>query len=230
MMKIIAHIHTDFPEKFGIPRQSGLVEGAQGVIVFESRYRQEAALKGLEEYSYMWVIWQFSEAMRDDWSATVRPPRLGGRKRVGVFATRSPFRPNPIGLSCVKIESVVIDQKLGPVIYVSGVDMLDGTPVYDIKPYLPYCDAYPDAKDGFAGRVKDKVLAVQWTQEVCAQWGEELSQGQKAAIEELLAQDPRTAYMEDEERIWGMCYADYNIKFQVKEDTACIIKITKTDK
>lgn len=230
-MKIIARMHTDFSEKFGIPRQSGLVENLRGRIVFEPQYRSVEALKGLEEYSHLWVIWQFSKAQREGWSATVRPPRLGGKKRVGVFASRSPFRPNPIGLSSVKIDGIVMDEKLGPVICVSGIDMLDGTPIYDIKPYLSYCDSHPGAKDGFAQRVKDRKLKVQWEATLPEEMKEEkFGEVHRETITKLLAQDPRTAYLDDEDRIWGMTYAGYNIKFKVKEDTVCIVEIEWADK
>ena len=153
-LKQIATIHTDFPEKFGIPRQSGLVGQLKGQIILEPAYRNREAFRGLAEYSHIWVLWEFSQAKREKWSPTVKPPRLGGNKRMGVFATRSPFRPNPIGLSALKLDSIEYHKTYGPVLHVSGVDMLDGTPVYDIKPYLPYADSYPDATDGFAGRVR----------------------------------------------------------------------------
>ena len=159
-MKVIAYIYTDFPEKFGIPRQSGLVEGAIGKIIFEPEYRVAEAVRGLEAYSHIWVLWKFSESERKEWSPTVRPPRLGGNKRMGVFATRSPFRPNPIGLSSVRLERVELDEKFGPVLWVSGVDMLDGTPIYDIKPYLAYCDSHAEALCGFADEVKEHALKV----------------------------------------------------------------------
>ena len=168
-IEIIARIHTDFPEKFGIPRQSGLVPELTGTIIFEKKYRNPDALRGICDFSHLWLIWEFSRARRDTWSATVRPPRLGGNTRVGVFATRSPFRPNPLGLSCVKLEKVTEDAELGPVLTVSGVDMLDGTPVYDIKPYLPYADSYPDATEGFAGRVRGKRIAVSIPEEMLRQ-------------------------------------------------------------
>ena len=149
-MKIIAHIHTDFPQKFGIPRQSGLVESLKGTIVFEPEYRSPDAVKGMEDYDYLWLLWKFQVPEKDNWSATVKPPRLGGNTAVGVFATRSPFRPNPIGLSSVKLEKVELTEHRGPVIHVSGVDLRDGTPIYDIKPYLPYVDSHPDARGGFS--------------------------------------------------------------------------------
>lgn len=159
-LKEIAVIHTDFPEKFGIPRQSGLVGGLQGTIVFSPEYRNADAIRGLNDFSHLWLVWGFSKAKKDHWSATVRPPRLGGKVRMGIFATRSPFRPNPIGLSSVKLESVTMDEKLGPIITVSGIDMLDGTPIYDIKPYLPHIDSHPEATGGFALSVSSEQLEV----------------------------------------------------------------------
>lgn len=222
-MKAIAHIYTEFPEKFGIPRQSGLVESLKGKIIFEPEYRVAEAVRGLEEYSHIWLLWEFSEAAKEKWSPTVRPPRLGGNKRVGVFATRSPFRPNPIGLSSVRLEKIEIDERLGPVLWVSGIDMLDGTPVYDIKPYLAYCDSHPEAECGFADRVKSHALlvtyeedAVKGIEDMCLQ-----------TICEVLAQDPRTAYVTEEDREWGLAYAGYNIRFKVKENVLCIIGIEK---
>lgn len=222
-MKIIAHIYTDFPEKFGIPRQSGLVEGLRGKIIFEPEYRVAEAVKGLEAYSHLWLLWNFSKAEREKWSATVRPPRLGGKKRMGVFATRSPFRPNPIGLSCVSLEGIEYDELLGPVIYVSGVDMLDKTPIYDIKPYLSYCDSYADAKCGFADEVKEHKLDVQYDEAVVRGVEEE----NLRTICDLLRQDPRTAYLEDEQRVWGITYAAYNIKFTVSGKKLQILEITE---
>lgn len=222
-MKIIAHIYTEFPEKFGIPRQSGLVEGLRGKIVFEPEYRVAEAVKGLEEYSHVWLLWKFSEAEREKWSPTVRPPRLGGKKRVGVFATRSPFRPNPIGLSSVKLEKITYEENSGPVIYVSGIDMLDGTPIYDIKPYLSYCDSHADAECGFADEVKKHALSVEYDPETEKEVGVQCMQ----TICDILAQDPRTAYMDDEEREWGLAYMDYNIKFTVRGEKLRILSITK---
>ncbi len=222
-MKVIAHIYTEFPEKFGIPRQSGLVKGLQGKIVFEPEYRVAEAIKGLEEYSHIWVLWKFSGAEREKWSPTVRPPRLGGKKRVGVFATRSPFRPNPIGLSSVKLEKVAYEEKFGPVLYVSGIDMLDGTPVYDIKPYLSYCDSHEDAECGFADEVKSHVLSVKYEPELEKEVGAECMR----TICEILQQDPRTAYMDDEERKWGLSYKEYNIKFSVRGEELRILEIAK---
>lgn len=222
-MKVIAHIYTEFPEKFGIPRQSGLVEGLRGKIVFEPEYRVTEAVKGLEEYSHIWILWKFSEAEREKWSPTVRPPRLGGKKRVGVFATRSPFRPNAVGLSSVKLERIEYEEKSGPVLYVSGIDMLDGTPVYDIKPYLSYCDSHADARCGFADDVKGHALSVKYNPELEKKVGAECMR----TICDILAQDPRTAYMEDEEREWGLAYKDYNIKFSVRGEDLRILDIAK---
>ncbi len=222
-MKIIAHIYTEFPEKFGIPRQSGLVEGLKGKIVFEPEYRVAEALKGLEEYSHIWLLWKFSKAEREKWSPTVRPPRLGGKKRVGVFATRSPFRPNPVGLSSVRLERIDYEENQGPVLYVSGIDMLDGTPIYDIKPYLSYCDSHEDAKCGFADEVKAHALSVIYE----ARFEDMVGKKQLQTICDILEQDPRTAYMDDEEREWGLAYTDYNIRFTVRGEQVRIIDITK---
>ena len=211
-LKIIADIHTDFPEKFGIPRQSGLIRGLGGRIVFRSEYRTAEAVRGIEGFSHLWLLWGFSKVTRKGWSATVAPPRLGGRKKMGVFATRSPFRPNPIGLSAVKLERVELDPHLGPVLYVSGIDMLDGTPIYDIKPYLPYADAYADAKGGFGQEVLEHRLEVNFPQALLAK----IPERERANVLEILAQDPRTAYIHDEAREWGVTYAGFNVLFYVK--------------
>ncbi len=220
-MKIIARIHTDFPEKFGVPRQSGLVPELQATIVFEPEYRNPDALKGLDGYSHIWLIWQFSEAMRDTWSPTVRPPRLGGDKRQGVFATRSPFRPNPIGLSSVKLERIELDSKQGPVLYISGADLMDGTPIYDIKPYLPFTDCHVDAVGGFADAFVDYGLDVQISDELLTQIPEE----KREALMGVLAQDPRPSYQNDPERIYGITFGKQNIKFQVKETMLTVVGI-----
>ena len=171
-MEIIAKIQTDFPTKFGIPRQSGLVESLKGVITFEPKYRNPQGVYGLDGYSYIWLLWSFSENHRQGWSATVKPPRLGGNKRMGVFATRSPFRPNDIGLSCVKLERVVLDEKNGPMLYVAGVDLMDQTPIYDIKPYIPFTDSHPDAKGGFSDAVRDYALEVEFPSHLLAHFPE----------------------------------------------------------
>lgn len=210
-MKVIAHIHTDFPTKFGIPRQSGIIESLQGTIVFEPEYRNPEAVRGLEEFSHLWLIWEFSEAKRDGWSATVRPPRLGGNVRKGVFATRSPFRPNPIGLSSVKLEKVEIDPKLGPVLHVSGADLMDGTPIYDIKPYIVYTDSHPEAISGFASKPAEYLLEVVFPEELLQQ----VPEAQRESLIAVLAHDPRPQYQDDPERVYGMAFADFEIKFKV---------------
>ena len=210
--KTIARIHTGFPEKFGIPRQSGIVE-TPGYIVFEPPYNNPDAVRGLEEFSHIWLIWQFSQAVRDDWSPTVRPPRLGGNTRVGVFASRSPFRPNPIGLSLVKLESIEYDHSLGLVLHVTGADILDGTPIYDIKPYLPYSEAKPDAEGGFAHRVMDDSMQVVLTEDADLEDAKEIPEEDLYTIKKLLAQDPRPRYQDDPERVYGMSYGDWEVKF-----------------
>lgn len=222
ILKKIAVIHTDFPEKFGIPRQSGLT-AAEGRIVFEPEYRNPDALKGIEEYSHLWIIWGFSKVPDRDWQPTVRPPRLGGNRRMGVFATRSPFRPNPVGLSLVELKAVEETKELGAVLCVQGVDMLDGTPVYDIKPYLPYAEAKETAAGGFAGRVKDENLEV----EIPEEWLEKIPKDRRRILAELLSQDPRPAYQDDPDRVYGMSYAGMEIKFQVREKKAKVCGIYK---
>lgn len=221
-MKIIAHIRTDFPEKFGIPRQSGLVDGLRGKIVFEEEYRNPEALRGIEGFSHLWLIWQFSQAVREDWSPTVKPPRLGGNRRMGVFATRSPFRPNPIGLSCVRLEKVEWHTPEGPVLWVAGVDLLDGTPLYDIKPYLPYADCRTEATGGFAQEVMDHSLQVDFPEELLARVPEEKRQ----ALRELLAQDPRPGYRHDEpERRFGVAFAGLDVRFTVEDEVLRVCEV-----
>ncbi len=217
--KIIAKIHTDFPTKFGIPRQSGLIDELKGIIVFEPEYRNPEALRGIEGFTHLWLIWQFSESVRDEWSPTVRPPRLGGNKRVGVFATRSPFRPNAIGLSCVKLCEVKHDKDLGHILVVSGVDMMDGTPIVDIKPYLPISDSHPDAASGFAKNTNEKAV------EISNELLERVQEDKRTALLKVLAQDPRPAYHDDPERIYYLEYADYQIKFQVTDDVIRVINV-----
>lgn len=224
-MKEIAHIVTDFPEKFGIPRQSGVVNGTRGKIIFEPEYRTYDAFKGLEEYSHIWIIWKFSESNKQNWSATVKPPRLGGNKRMGVFATRSPFRPNPIGLSSVKLEKIEQDEKFGTVLYVSGIDLMDGTPIYDIKPYLAYTDSHTDARGGFADDVKDYKIEVNFPENLLNQ----LPEQDKRIVMELLQQDPRPSYIKDESRIYGMAYGKYNIRFQVENNCLTVIEVKKEE-
>lgn len=222
-MKIIARIQTDFPDKFGIPRQSGLVQELQGKIVFEPEFRSPEAVRGLDAFSHIWLLWQFSKAQKAQWSPTVRPPRLGGDKRVGVFATRSPFRPNDIGLSSVRLQRVEIDSHDGPVLYVSGADLVDGTPIYDIKPYLPYVDCHPDATEGYTGQTRLHQLQVEFPAELLARY----PQDKQAAIVHVLEQDPRPAYINDPERIYGLSFAGYDVKFKVEGDRLIVCDVVK---
>lgn len=223
-MKIIAKIKTDMPDKFGVPRQSGIVEELTGKIIFEPEYRVREAVRGLEEFSHLWVIWQFSENLRSSWSPTVRPPRLGGETRKGVFATRSPFRPNPIGLSCVKIEKIEFTKELGPVISVSGVDMTDDTPIYDIKPYITYTDSRPDAKQSFAGDFINYGLKVDFPEKLLSLIPDE----KQAGIIGILKHDPRPAYQDSPDRVYGVRYLDFDVHFKVKDNILTVINIVKT--
>lgn len=216
-LKVIAHIHTDFPEKFGIPRQSGLVKELQGYIVFEPEYRTKDALKGIEEFTHLWLLWAFEGVDTDKFNATVRPPRLGGNETRGVFATRSPFRPNPIGLSSVKFEGLE-ETGEGTVIRVSGIDMRDNTPIYDIKPYLAYVDAHPEATDGFAGEHKEDNLRVVFPEKFLSEFEEE----KRETIIRVLSQDPRPHYQNDADRIYGVSFAGKNVKFKVDGDTLTV--------
>lgn len=220
-MKIIAKVYTDFPEKFGIPRQSGLVKTLKGRIVFEPPYRDYRAVKELSEYSHIWLIWLFSLCEREGWSATVRPPRLGGNKRVGVFATRSPYRPNPIGLSAVKLDRVISDESLGPVLEVSGIDMADGTPILDIKPYLSFADSYPDAVCGFADRLYGQSLNVVIPDELLSSIPADLTD----TLKDLLAEDPRPRYQNDPERVYGFTFNKYEVKFKAEGDVLTVISV-----
>lgn len=220
-MKIIAKIHNDFKEKFGIPRQSGLSGELKSRIVFEPEYRNPDALRGIEGYSHLWLIWQFSESLREDWSPTVRPPRLGGNKRMGVFATRSPFRPNPIGLSSVRLEEIEVTQSEGTVLIVSGADMLDGTPIYDIKPYIAYSDCHTDAVSGFADPVREYRLNVEFCKELLSK----IEIPKQKSLIEILEQDPRPSYQNDPEREYGMRFADYDIFFRVDTDTLTVTRV-----
>ena len=221
-MKIIAKIHTDFRTKFGIPRQSGLVKNLKGRIVFEPEFRNAEALRGLEGFSYIWLLWDFSEAHRDDksWSPTVRPPRLGGNQRMGVWATRSPFRPNNIGLSSVRISKIVLHTPDGPVIEVEGADLMDGTPILDIKPYLPFTDSHPDAKGGFAEEQNKKTepLGVEIPSDIACLFDTEKLE----ALRGVLAADPRPHYQEVPERTYALEFASYEVKFQVREGKAIV--------
>ncbi len=220
-VKIIAHIYTDFGTKFGIPRQSGLVEELQGKIVFEKEYRNPDAFRGLEEYSHIWLLWQFSEAIRPEWSPTVRPPLLGGNTRMGVFATRSPFRPNPIGLSCVKLEKVELNSPDGPVLYVRGADMVNGTPIYDIKPYLVYADSHPEAVSGFTEHLTERRVEVEISETMLAEIPEE----KREALLGVLREDPRPSYQKDAERIYGFSFDRWEIKFRGNEKKITVIEI-----
>lgn len=217
-MKVIGHIRTDFPSKFGIPRQSGLINGLNGKIILEPEYRNPQVYKGIEEFSHIWLLWEFSEAKKEHWSATVKPPRLGGRTRMGVFATRAPFRPNNIGLSCVKLERVEQDEKDGPVLWVAGVDLLDGTPIYDIKPYIPLTDCHPEASEGYTKETKIHELKVEFPEELLNQYPEEKRQ----AVLGVLAQDPRPTYFQDPERVYGVPFAGFDVKFRVDGDTLVV--------
>lgn len=222
-MKIIGHIHTDFPTKFGVPRQSGLVPQLKASITFEPEYRIPEAFRGLEEFSHIWLLWKFSKSEKEHWSATVKPPRLGGKKRMGVFATRSPYRPNDIGLSCVKLEKIEFDEKKGPVLYVAGADLVDGTPIYDIKPYIAYADSHPEAAEGFAGTVKEKELTVVFPEELLAFYPPE----KREAITGVLKQDPRPAYDTDETRVYGVEFAGYDVRFTVAGNVLTVKELVK---
>ena len=215
---IIARMHSDFDQKFGIPRQSGLVEELESTIVFEPEFRNADALRGLEGFSHLWIVWEFSKARRETWSPTVRPPRLGGNQRLGVFATRSPFRPNPIGLSCVKLVGVEQHPEFGPVIRVAGADLLNGTPIYDVKPYLPYADCKPDAVGGFASAPKEADLSVHIPEEFV----EKIPEEKRAAVIGVLAQDPRPSYQDDPERVYGMSFGGMEIRFKVDGDALTV--------
>lgn len=219
-MKVVARIHNDYKSKFGIPRQSGLVDSVQSAIVFEPEYRDENAVRGLSDYSHIWLLWEFSESVGRQWSPTVRPPRLGGNVRVGVFATRAPFRANPIGLSSVKLDRIEITEE-GPVLYVDGADLLDGTPIYDIKPYLPHIDCHPEATAGFAGAVKEHSLDVEIPEDL----KDKIPAGQQQTIIDILKQDPRPGYQNDEERIYGMTYGQCEIKFKVRGNELSVTDI-----
>ena len=217
-MKVIARIRSDFPEKFGIPRQSGLVPELRSKIVFEPEFRNADALRGIEGFSHLWLIWQFSAAVRDTWSPTVRPPRLGGNERVGVFATRSPFRPNALGLSCVKLEGVQHEDGLGDVLLVSGADLMDLTPIYDIKPYLPYADCKPEAVGGFAASGEGRLLTVRADETLLAG----LPARTREALLGVLAHDPRPSYQNDPDRVYGMAFGGCEVRFSVDGETLTV--------
>ena len=225
MIRPVAYIHTDFPTKFGIPRQSGLTGDLEAKIVFEPEFSNPEAIRGIEEFSHLWLIWEFSENVRKpgNWSATVRPPRLGGNMRVGVFATRSPFRPNPLGLSVVKLKRVEYLENGAPVLVVTGADMMDGTPVFDIKPYLPYTDAHPDATGGFTQSYTGYHLEVIFPPDLLEQVPPDL----RPALTGVLAQDPRPSYQEDPDRVYGMEFAGYEVKFTVSEKVLHVKSVEK---
>ena len=220
-MHPIAYMHSDFPSKFGIPRQSGLVEELRSMIVFEPEYRVDEALRGIEEYSHLWLIWQFSQAVREGWSPTVRPPRLGGNTRMGVFATRSPFRPNNLGLSCVRLLEKRHSKEFGTVLIVGGADLMDGTPIFDIKPYIPYGDCIPQATGGFTDRVGDFLLKVDFPQELL----KKLPPDKQAAAIGVLSHDPRPSYQNQPGRVYGLSFGGFDIRFTVAEETLTVLNV-----
>jgi len=222
-LKVIAHIHTAFPTKFGIPRQSGLVDSLRGEVIFTPEYRNADAVRGLEDFSYIWLVWQFSGAVRDNWSPTVRPPRLGGNTRMGVFATRSPFRPNPLGLSSVKLEAIEHRPDVGPVLIVRGADLMDGTPIYDVKPYIPYADCHPDASEGFTGQTRMHLLQVEFPPTLMAQ----VPEADRDALTGVLASDPRPSYQHDPERVYGMEFAGLEVHFRVDGEVLTVTDVSR---
>ncbi|MBE6917312.1 MAG: tRNA (N6-threonylcarbamoyladenosine(37)-N6)-methyltransferase TrmO [Ruminococcaceae bacterium] len=217
----IAHMRSDFPTKFGIPRQSGLVSELRSTIVFEPEYRNSDALRGLEGFSHLWLIWQFSEAVRSEWSPTVRPPRLGGNTRMGVFATRSPFRPNHLGLSCVELLGIEQTVEYGTVIHVGGADLMDGTPIFDIKPYIPYSDAHPDALGGFTDTAGDFLLEVNFPAALL----QKLPEAKQSAAISVLSHDPRPSYQRQEDRVYGLSFAGFDIRFRVEDNLLTVIDV-----
>lgn len=220
-IQVIARMHSDFSSKFGIPRQSGLVEALRSTIVFEPEYRNDDALRGIEEFSHLWIVWQFSEAVRQGWSPTVRPPRLGGNARMGVFATRSPFRPNNLGLSCVRLLGVERTEKYGTVLHVGGGDLMDGTPIFDIKPYIPYSDCKQDATGGFTDRAADFLLEVNFPAELL----EKLPMDKREAAIGVLSHDPRPSYQKDANRVYGLTFAGFNIRFMVQDKLLTVLAV-----
>ena len=219
----IAYMHSDFPSKFGIPRQSGLVEELRSMIVFEPEYRNDDALRGIEDYSHLWLIWQFSQAVREGWSPTVRPPRLGGNTRMGVFATRSPFRPNNLGLSCVTLVEKRHTQEFGTVLIVGGADLMDGTPIFDIKPYIPYSDCIPNATGGFTDRVGDFLLTVDFPASLLGK----LPESKREAAMGILSHDPRPSYQRKPGRVYGLRFADFDIRFTVEDSLLTVQSVEK---
>ena len=220
-IQVIARMHSDFATKFGIPRQSGLVEELRSTIVFEPEFRNADALRGIEDFSHLWIIWQFSEAVRQGWSPTVRPPRLGGNTRMGVFATRSPFRPNNLGLSCVRLLGVEHTPEHGTVLHVGGADLMDGTPIFDIKPYIPYADCQADATGGFTDNAGDFLLKVEFPQELL----NILPESKREAAIQVLSHDPRPSYQRKPERIYGLTFAGFDLRFRVQDDILTVVEV-----
>ena len=223
-MEPIARIRSEFPTRFGVPRQAGLVEGLRAAVVFEPPYRVADALRGIEGFSHLWLIWEFSENRRAGWSPTVRPPRLGGNRRLGVFATRSPFRPNPIGLSCVKLEKVELSTQNGPILWVSGADLVDGTPVWDIKPYVPYADCRPEAVGGFAGEAPEGRLTVDFPRSLLSR----VPEAHREALMGVLAQDPRPPYQNDPDRVYGFGFAGLEVRFRVENGVLTVVGVMQS--
>ena len=222
-IQVIARMKSDFPTKFGIPRQSGLVDELRSTIVFAPEFRNPDALRGIEDFSHLWIIWQFSEAVRTEWSPTVRPPRLGGNTRLGVFATRSPFRPNSLGLSSVKLLGVEKTEEFGTVLHVGGADLMDGTPIFDIKPYIPYGDCHPDATGGFTDTAGDFLLQVTFPKELL----ELLPQNKQEAAIGVLSHDPRPSYQRKPGRVYGLTFAGFDIRFTVEDDILTVVEVNK---
>lgn len=223
VLRPIAHVHSEFPGKFGIPRQSGVVPELRSELIFTPEFRNPDALRGIEGFDRLWLIWEFSANRRASWSPTVRPPRLGGNTRLGVFATRSPFRPNPIGLSCVRLERVDLTDPRGPVLHVAGADLMDGTPIYDIKPYIPYADCHPEATEGFTGQVEMQALTVEIPPEQLSRFPVE----KRDALVGVLAQDPRPRYQADASRVYGLEFGGYEVKFTVSDQILTVTDIAK---
>ena len=220
-IQVIARMHSDFPTKFGIPRQSGLVKELRSTIVFEPEFRNADALRGIEDFSHLWIIWQFSEAVRQGWSPTVRPPRLGGNTRMGVFATRSPFRPNNLGLSSVKLLGVEHTAEFGTVLHVGGADLMDGTPIFDIKPYIPYGDCHPEAAGGFTDKAGEFILKVDFPNALL----EKLPREKQQAAIGVLSHDPRPSYQRDPDRVYGLSFAGFDIRFSVRENNLTVVDV-----
>lgn len=220
-VRAIAHIHSDFPEKFGIPRQSGIIQELKSTVIFESDFRNIDAVRGLEQYSHIWLLWRFSECADKPFTPTVRPPRLGGNMRMGVFATRSPFRPNSIGLSCVQLEGIDFSASNAPILHIAGADLMDGTPILDIKPYLPYADSVPTASGGFSLQSKEDILCVDFPSDLLQKIPEE----KQKPLLRVLAQDPRPAYQDNPERVYGFSFAGFTVKFTVNQEALTVIDI-----